>query len=226
MQMLQPNPIDRLAALDQLAQVLDALIATSDPPSGNTVEERAVERRSAEPVVAIGPTQFGERIAPDGFFDSTIFPKTQFFANESVRFSQIESTLGFYREHLSKEYEHLLAQANLTYRLWLGCVGLGFLVLIGGVVNMLLGRIAEGAATSASTIIIFFIQKIFQQREDHYRALAKSKNSHLEYGDQWRLVIQSIDSIEEPSERARKQARLVEVLTEKLAGGSRALGSP
>jgi hypothetical protein len=38
----------------------------------------------------------------------------------------------------------------------------------------------------------------------------------LEYGNHWLLVIQSIDAIEEPKERMKKQARLVAVLTEKL----------
>jgi len=97
-----------------------------------------------------------------------------------------------------------------------GCVLLGFLVLVSGVGAMLMGHVTEGAATAASTIIVFFIQRVFQQREDHYRALAKTKNSHLEYGNQWLLVIQSIDSIDDPLERSKRQARLVDVLTDKL----------
>ena len=42
------------------------------------------------------------------------------------------------------------------------------------------------------------------------------KNKHLEYGNQWLLVIQSIDSIEDSKERASRQSRLVEVLIQKL----------
>jgi len=81
----------------------------------------------------------------------------------------------------------------------------------------LLGRIPQGAATAASSVIIYFIQRVFQQREDHYRTLATAKNSHLEYGNHWLLVIQSIDSISDPYEREQRQARLVDVLTEKLS---------
>lgn len=157
-----------------------------------------------------------EESPPSGFFDTSVFPKSKFFGDDSIRFSKIQETLKFYRDHLNDEYQSLLRQANLTYRLWLVCVGLGFLVLLCGVGAMLLGRIAEGAATAASTVLVYFIQRVFQQREDHYRSLATSKNSHLEYGNHWLLVIQSIDSIEDQKERAKRQARLVDVLTKKL----------
>ena len=122
-----------------------------------------------------------------------------------------------YRDHLNEEYQSLLRQASLTYRLWLACVLFGFLVLIAGIVAMLAGYVTQGVATTASTIVVYFIQRVFQQREDHYRTLAKTKNSHLEYGNQWLLIIQSIDSIEDVGERAKRQARLVDVLTDKLS---------
>jgi hypothetical protein len=38
----------------------------------------------------------------------------------------------------------------------------------------------------------------------------------LQYGNQWLLVIQSVDAIQDPAERMKRQARLVDVLTEKL----------
>ncbi len=114
----------------------------------------------------------------------------------------------------------------MTYRLWLGCVGLGFLVLLSGVVAMLFGRITEGVVTAASSGIVYFIQRLFQQREDYYRSLATAKNSHLEYGNHWLLVIQSIDSIENPTERAKRQSRLVAVLTDKLSPSNKALNQP
>lgn len=107
----------------------------------------------------------------------------EFFENDSARFSKIQETLTFYRDHLNSEYMNLRRQATLTYRLWLGCVGIGFLILLAGVGTMLTGRINEGAATAASTIIVYFIQRVFHQREDHYRSLAKVKNAHLEYDE-------------------------------------------
>src|SRR5262249_36175447 len=161
-------------------------------------------------------TRVAEEASPTGFFDQAVFSKSRFFGDETVRFTKIQESLKFYREHLNAEYQSLLRQASQTYRLWLVCVGLGFLVLLSGVVAMLLGRIQQGAATAASSIIIYFIQRVFQQREDHYRTLATAKNSHLEYGNHWLLVIQSIDSISDPYEREQRQARLVDVLTEKL----------
>jgi len=216
MRMLEPDRDKRLSSLDEVVSVLDDLAERIPAPQGETLLERAIEVR-LDQQGAVGVTQVGEQTAPTGFFDSAVFPKTQFFQDESIRFSKIQETLAFYRDHLSNEYQQLLGQANLTYRLWLGCVAFGFLVLLGGVVAMLFGRIAEGAVTAASTILVYFVQRTFQQREDHYRSLARAKNSHLEYGNQWLLVIQSIDAIEDRGERATRQARLVEVLTDKLA---------
>jgi serine/threonine protein kinase len=213
--MLEAEPTKRLTALDELRGVLLELEAQFPAPQGQSLEERAIEAREDRPVHA-SLTQIEAASVPPGFFDRTVFSRSQFFRDDSVRFSKIQESLNFYRDHLNQEYQSLLSQANLTYRLWLGCVGLGFLVLLGGVSAMLLGRIQEGAATAACTIFIYFIQRVFQQREDHYRSLATSKNSHLEYGNHWLLVIQSIDSIEDATERSRRQSRLVDVLTKRL----------
>jgi hypothetical protein len=215
MKMLEPNPSKRLASLDELEEVLEKLQGQFYLPKGQTLKERAIEA-SAERPQPSSITQIREESPPSGFFDTSVFPKSKFFGDDSVRFSKIQETLKFYRDHLNDEYQSLLRQATLTFRLWLACVGLGFLVLVGGVVAMLLGHIAEGVATATSTILVYFIQRVFQQREDHYRSLATSKNSHLEYGNHWLLVIQSIDSVEDPKERAKRQSRLVDVLTEKL----------
>lgn len=88
--------------------------------------------------------------------------------------------------------------------------------LIGGIATMVLGQLTEGALTTASSLIMGFIQRIFQQREDHYQALAVKKNAHLEYGNQLLLAIQTIDSIQDPIKKAARQAKLVEVLIKKL----------
>ena len=81
---------------------------------------------------------------------------------------------------------------------------------------MLLGHVAEGAATAAATTIVYFIQKVFQQREDFYRASAAVKAQHLEYGNHWVLVIQSIDAMRDHEQQGQRQAKLVDVLIEKL----------
>jgi hypothetical protein len=96
------------------------------------------------------------------------------------------------------------------------CVGLGFAVLIGGIVLLFIGRITQGIVTAASSILVYFIQKVFHQREDFYRLSAESKSKHLQYGNQWLLVIQSVDAIEDAAERVRRQTALVDVLTDRL----------
>ena len=180
-QMLDPDSQRRVGALERLIDVARRFASGFDTPAEGTLEERAIEHPVARPeppapnltVVASQPSA--------GFFDATVFPKTEFFRDDDDRFAKIQETLQFYRNHLNSEYETLLRQATLTYRLWLACVALGFAILLAGVGAMLSGRISEGAATAASTIVVFFIQRVFQQREDHYRSLARAKNAHLEY---------------------------------------------
>jgi hypothetical protein len=96
-------------------------------------------------------------------------------------------------------------------------VVLGLAALVSGVILLFLKQFAAGSISAISTTFVYFIQRVFQQREDHYRSLATAKYKHLEYGNHWLLVIQSIDAIESPSERARRQGELVDVLTRKLA---------
>ena len=92
----------------------------------------------------------------------------------------------------------------------------GFLIVLAGIVLMVSGSVTQGVATAASAVIVGFIQRIFTQREKYYHSLAAKKNSHLEYGNQWLLIIQSIDSIKDPEEKAKRQVKLTEVLLEKL----------
>jgi serine/threonine protein kinase len=133
-----------------------------------------------------------------------------------VRFEKIEGTLRFYRDRLSKQYDGLERQAFYTYVLWVCCVALGFGVVIAALVLVFIGKIPEGAATLASSVLVYFIQRIFQQREDQYRKAADKKNEHLEYGNRWLLAIQTIDAVEDPSARARSQARLAIELIRRL----------
>jgi serine/threonine protein kinase len=153
---------------------------------------------------------------PGTFFNTQVFRRTSFFREEGVRFVEIENTFKFYRDHLAEEFKILSRQATVTYYLWVGCVAVGFLMLLAGVVLMFTKGLAHGAVTSASTILVYFIQRVFHQREDHYRAMASTKLGHLEYGNQWLLAIQTIDAIEDVQERTRRQGLLVDVLTVKL----------
>jgi hypothetical protein len=215
MHMLATDPKDRPAGMAEVVAELEALAQAMPagawrgfgelaPPSAETEAER------------INLTRVAERSAPPGFFDTSAFPRTQFFSGDQDRYAKIQDTLQFYRDHLSREYASLWRQANLTYYLWIGCVGFGFAILLAGIITLLAGYTQQGVVTTLSTTIVFFLQRVFHQREDHYRALAAAKNTHLEYGNQWLLIIQSIDSMQDPAARAKRQERLVDALTKKL----------
>jgi hypothetical protein len=81
---------------------------------------------------------------------------------------------------------------------------------------MFKGELQKGVITAASTVLVYFIQRVFHQREDYYRHSADAKSTHLQYGNQWLLVIQSVDAIEDPAERVKRQTTLVDVLTDRL----------
>jgi hypothetical protein len=71
------------------------------------------------------------------------------------------------------------------------------------------GRATEGIIAAASTPIIYFIVRIFQQREDHYRQLREQKHRHLEYGNGWLMAIQTIAGIDDDAKRAAQQKQLI-----------------
>jgi serine/threonine protein kinase len=166
---------------------------------------------------ALGVTVLQNEEAPTGFFDRSAIPRTSFFEGDQARYTKIQDTLQFYRDHLDREYQSLSKQAHITYILWIVSVTLGLGVLLAGIVLLIAGRVTQGSMTAISATVVYFIQKIFQQREDHYRGLAAAKNKHLEYGNQWLLVIQSIDAIEDLNQKRKRQDQLVDVLTKKLA---------
>ncbi|MCP4660930.1 MAG: hypothetical protein GY856_36480 [bacterium] len=104
------------------------------------------------------------------------------------------------------------------FKLWVACVLVGFSTLIGGITAVFLGYDLGGAVTTACSTILLFIHRVCQKREEYYRALAEKKQRHLEYGNQWLLTIQSIDAMPDSEMKKQRQARLVEVMTEKLLG--------
>lgn len=141
-------------------------------------------------------------------------------AGSKIRFDKIEETFTFYRDRLSRQYDNLESQARSTYILWIGCVLIGFGVMAAGMVMLILGRTKEGAATAASSALVYFIQRVFQQREDQYRKAADQKSEHLEYGNRWLLAIQTLDAVEDRGSRANCQARLAYELTRRLGDPS------
>jgi len=203
---------------EQLATTLivsesTTLVETEKVSIGSDVHAAQVSSR----ISAGEATQISRRKEPTGFFElSSVFRPSDFFSDDSARFKKILENFRFYREQLGSEYETLLRQARTTYVLWCICTSLGFFVVLGGIIAMLMGLLKEGLITVGAGTTVYFIQKLFHEREDHYRALATQKREHLQYGDQWLLAIQTIDAIGDPQQKRRSQARLVQVLTEKL----------
>lgn len=161
-------------------------------------------------------TSLEQNSVANNFFATGTIRQSNFFENQSIRYQKIDETLKFYVGHLDREYKTLSKQADTTYKLWVFCVILGIMILVSGIIMTFSGMLTQGIMTAASTIIVYFIQRIFQQREDYYREQISIKNKHLEYGNQWLLAIQTIDAINNPVEREKRQSRLVEVLTSKL----------
>ena len=143
---------------------------------------------------------------PDGLLSS----------DKSVEYAGLRDSLRFYRDSLSEEFTNLSFQAKFTYKLWVGSVIFGLAMLGFGVVLMFLGKLTEGVMTAGTSVIVYFIQRVFQQREDYYRQAAAHKNANLEFGNHWLMIIQSIEAIPDENVRRRRQARLVDVLTHKL----------
>ncbi len=137
---------------------------------------------------------------------------------QDLQVSKVHACISFYRDHLSAEYNELTRQMKTAHTLWLLCVGAGFLLLITGLGFLLFtAQPKPGAwATAGSSALAYFIVRTLQKREDHYRELRAEKNKNLEYGNDWLLLIQTIDAIVEPTAKMDHQRRLVAVLTEKL----------
>src|SRR4029077_20150074 len=67
-----------------------------------------------------------------------------------------------------------------------------------------------------------FIEAILPFRTSQSPAANRpNSKEHLEYGDQWLLVVQTIDAIEDPARRNQRQAKLVDILMSKLQQSSR-----
>jgi serine/threonine protein kinase len=198
-------------AVEELAKQTLAL-----DPNNAKAQSLLQQLRAQSQPSEVGVTVLGVQSPPTGFFSASVVSRTRFFEGDQVRYKKIQETLKFYRDHLNSEYQSLSNQAKLTYYFWIISVSLGLGALVASVILLFLRQFAAGSISTISTTFVYFIQKVFQQREDHYRSLATAKHEHLEYGNHWLLVIQSIDAIENPGERERRQGELVEVLTKKL----------
>ncbi len=210
---------DWTSFLEKIAPVRPTPPAAQPPrPGGPKAIQTSTTTTAGRVVTAesIGMTKLSAVPTPTGFLTGSIVSRTRFFEGDKVRYEKIEETLKFYREHLDKDYGDLSNQAKFTYFLWIASVLIGLGALVAGMVLLVMGQLRAGSISTISAAFVYFIQKVFQQREDHYRELAGAKQKVLEYGNHWLLVIQSIDAIEDSAERERRQSELVNVLTNKL----------
>ncbi|MBB5057298.1 putative Ser/Thr protein kinase [Granulicella aggregans] len=199
---------------------------TLGPSEGGTVVPRSAQREDLPNTVmtrlnlpmTVGLSVMGQGSTPTGYsFTQVVGTTGPFFGSGEAHFLQIKKKLDFYQEQLHKEYEALLQQMRTTYLLWLVAVSMAFLVLLSGIILFLLHQTTGGAITTASSAMLYFLQRVFQRREDEYRQAAEAKRSTVEYGNQWALVIQTIQGMEDPKERVTREGRLVEALIDHLS---------
>jgi hypothetical protein len=185
--------------------------------------------RSAETPKVRGAHTLASASVASGFFRAADLGRadlgqSRMFKESGEFFQQVRQTFEFYRKHLDEEYRQLSAQIESAHRLWIACVGVGFLILMAGLLAVLLGAVTQGVVTSSASTVMYFIVRVFQKREDYYRAEKSLKIKYLQYGNDWLLLIQSIEAIPDAAERLEEQHRLARVLLDRIRGdhGSRA----
>jgi hypothetical protein len=141
---------------------------------------------------------------------------THAFKNPEIALNIIMNSFQFYRDHLNEDYKDLSKQASTSFKMWVifGCFGLA--QVSSGFLFIYCDKFKEGAFTTVSTAVSFFILKFFQQREDHYRNLANKKHTHLEFGNKWMLMIQSINILDDPKNKIKMQIKLLQSLITNL----------
>jgi serine/threonine protein kinase len=225
--LLKKDPVDRFQTASELTSALKDVLYDLDssvnqnktkefvphPPISRTIDD--IFREDVKPPVSSTAHEsltsiIGKR-APTDFFSATVIRQSA--VGNAIG---IQETFKFYRDHLDAEYRALLRQALWTFRLWITSLIIGLLTLTTGVILVFRGKITEGTLGTLIGAVIYFIQRIFQQREDHYREEADAKHKHLEYGNHWLMVIQSIEVVGDPKERTRQYSRLIDALREKI----------
>jgi len=180
---------------------------------------RPAVRPVAQPVARLrGANTLASASVASGFFRAADLGSSRMFKESGEFFQQVRQTFEFYRKHLDDEYRQLSAQIDSSHRLWIACVGVGFAILMAGLVAVLLGQVAQGVVTASASTVMYFIVRVFQKREDYYRDEKSLKIKYLQYGNDWLLLIQSIEAIPDAAERLEEQHRLAQVLLDRIRG--------
>lgn len=165
-----------------------------------------------------GASTLASASVASGFFRAAELGSSRMFKESGEFFQQVRQTFEFYRTHLDEEYRQLSRQIESAHRLWIGCVGVGFAILMAGLIAVLFGRVAQGAVTASASTMMYFIVRVFQKREDYYREEKSLKIKYLQYGNDWLLLIQSIEAIPDAGQRLEEQHRLAQVLLDRIQG--------
>ena len=192
-------------------------VLAHEPIRQISVESPDPSRTLIDLPLTVGLSKIEAEPEPAGFsFTQAVAVAGPYFGSGQAHFREIKNSLSFYQNQLQKEYDVLIGQMRTTYILWLVTVSMSFLVLLVSVSLFLMHQIAGGAITTVSSAMLYFLQRVFQQREDAYRTAADAKRNNVEYGNQWALVIQTIQGMEDPKERVIREGELVKALTDRL----------
>jgi tRNA A-37 threonylcarbamoyl transferase component Bud32 len=190
----------------------------SPAPAAFAVAPPQTRTRTDLPMT-VGLSVVSAEAAPaDYSFTQAFAAPGPFFGSGEAHFHEIRNKLSFYQRQLEEEYDALIKQMRTTYVLWLVAVSTAFVVLLASVVLFLMHQATSGAISTVSSAMLYFLQRVFQQREDSYRKAAEAKRNNVEYGNQWALVIQTIQGMEDAKERVVREGLLVEAMTERLRG--------
>ncbi|HEX3758624.1 MAG TPA: serine/threonine-protein kinase [Kofleriaceae bacterium] len=185
-------------------------LSESRKPAARPVTQPAVKLPGAHTLASAS--------VASGFFRAADLGSSRMFKESGEFFQQVRQTFEFYRKHLDDEYRQLSAQIDSAHRLWIACVGVGFAILMAGLIAVLLGQLAQGVLTASASTVMYFIVRVFQKREDYYREEKSLKIKYLQYGNDWLLLIQSIEAIPDAGERLEEQHRLAQVLLDRIQG--------
>jgi serine/threonine protein kinase len=213
------NPTDQSPTIVQ--RIPDLRLSELQPDG--TAAPAGAEPAKADALKVRGAHTLASASVASGFFRAADLGgaeigRSRMFKEGGEFFQQVRQTFEFYRKHLDDEYRQLSAQIDSAHRLWIACVGVGFVILMAGLIAVLLGAVTQGVVTSSASTVMYFIVRVFQKREDYYRQEKSLKIKYLQYGNDWLLLIQSIEAIPDAAERLEEQHRLARVLLDRIRG--------
>jgi serine/threonine protein kinase len=220
---LEHDPSKRYPDMRALEEALrwclsEPIMSVEDSPTvvQHTFDLNRSERLLHNAPGARGLQTLASASVASGFFRGAPITGSRLFAEGNEFFRQVRQTFEFYRKHLDDEYRQLSSQIESSHRLWIGCVGVGFAILLAGLLAVLFGHVAQGVLTSSASTMVYFIVRVFQRREDYYREEKAVKMKYLQYGNDWLLLIQSIEAIPDATDRLDQQRRLARVLLDRI----------